>query len=117
LVLIGALLCGLDAPALLLQGAAWASMLARGVRGNSLSRALIETFDGRHPCELCRRAGAAAPQQRLGTAPSPKTDFFPPLAVPAASAAGVRRVSPARLAVAESRAAAPPVPPPNSRAC
>ena len=39
----------------LLQSAAWAAMIASQARTESLSTAVSQTLDGRHPCPLCRQ--------------------------------------------------------------
>jgi len=116
LALIGALLCGLDAPAVVLQGAAWASMLVRGLREGSVGAAVAETFDGQHPCAICERVSHAAPIASLSAAPQPKLDFIPPHVFPAPAAAVAFVSVPPLVAAPESRAAAPPVPPPDARA-
>jgi hypothetical protein len=38
----------------LLQTVAWTGMLLTYSRGTSLSEAVTRTFDGRHPCALCK---------------------------------------------------------------
>lgn len=37
-----------------LQSAAWVSMIVRYSRNTTLQQALVQTFDGQHPCALCR---------------------------------------------------------------
>jgi hypothetical protein len=39
----------------LLQSVAWATMLANNARTECLADAVSNTFDGRHPCPLCRQ--------------------------------------------------------------
>ena len=36
-----------------LQGVAWTTMLARFAQSMPLAQAVIFTFDGKHPCQLC----------------------------------------------------------------
>lgn len=38
----------------LLQSVAWSRMLADFARESPLSEAIVKTFDGRHPCKMCR---------------------------------------------------------------
>jgi hypothetical protein len=38
----------------MLQSAAWAGMLISNLRTESMPAALSRTFDGKHPCALCR---------------------------------------------------------------
>ena len=49
-----------------LQSAAWVSMIVSYSQEGSLSEALEKTFDGEHPCELCRMIDR-------GTSESPET--------------------------------------------
>jgi hypothetical protein len=37
-----------------LQSVAWTAMIVKYSAGTSLSAALVKTFDGAHPCSLCR---------------------------------------------------------------
>lgn len=37
-----------------LQSVAWAGMLLSYSRGGSVATAIAKTFDGRHPCPLCK---------------------------------------------------------------
>lgn len=55
--LLGCLLALLmQGPAMLMQEAAWARMLVRYSAERGVARGVVETFDGRHPCELCHKA-------------------------------------------------------------
>ena len=40
-----------------LQSIAWAGMLVSYSRTGSVTEAIVKTFDGRHPCPLCRAIG------------------------------------------------------------
>ncbi len=40
---------------LLWQGAAWASMLVRYSQSYGMETGLFMTFDGKHPCQICKR--------------------------------------------------------------
>lgn len=42
----------------LLQGVAWANMIRDYSRGDSLTQAVEKTFDGKHPCPLCKKIAA-----------------------------------------------------------
>lgn len=39
----------------MLKSVAWATMLAKNARTEPLSEAISQTFDGHHPCPLCRQ--------------------------------------------------------------
>jgi hypothetical protein len=51
-----ALILLMQGPAMLVQEVAWAKMLVSYTQERGLKRGVIETFDGNHPCELCRKA-------------------------------------------------------------
>lgn len=42
-----------------LQGVAWANMLRDNARTGSLSTAVEKTFDGKHPCPMCKKIAKA----------------------------------------------------------
>jgi hypothetical protein len=37
-----------------LQSVAWATMIVEYAQNDSLAKAVAETFDGNHPCDLCK---------------------------------------------------------------
>lgn len=43
----------------LLQGVAWSTMVRDFSRNGTLTQAIEKTFDGRHPCPLCKKIGKA----------------------------------------------------------
>lgn len=49
---------------LALQGVAWVSMLANHSRGETLAAAVSKTFDGRHPCPLCKAVATGQSEER-----------------------------------------------------
>jgi hypothetical protein len=51
-----ALVLLMQGPAMLVQEVAWVKMLATYTQDQGLARALVQTFDGNHPCELCVKA-------------------------------------------------------------
>ncbi|HTW93928.1 MAG TPA: hypothetical protein VMD30_03975 [Tepidisphaeraceae bacterium] len=65
----------------IMQSVAWASMLVNDFRTQSILQSVEHTFDGRHPCPLCRAIAASrksgkhsefvAGQTRLEFLPSP----------------------------------------------
>ncbi len=46
----------MQGPAMLVQEVAWVQMLVTYTQERGLKRGVIETFDGNHPCELCKKA-------------------------------------------------------------
>ena len=51
-----------------LQTVAWTTMLADNLRTGSLKEAVAQTFDGEHPCALCKKIVAGKKAEK-------KTDF------------------------------------------
>jgi hypothetical protein len=54
-LMILALLAATGVNVILLQSVAWTTMLANNLRTTSLYQAVEHTFDGKHPCSLCRQ--------------------------------------------------------------
>jgi hypothetical protein len=54
-----ALVAMTGAPWAALQSVAWTTMLADNLRAHSLAEAVKQTFDGQHPCCLCKAIAAA----------------------------------------------------------
>ena len=98
-----------------LQTVAWTTMLANNLRTQSVSEAVSHTFDGEHPCPLCRAIAAAKKSEKKSAAVSPLLKMeFPP------AAAKFALISPKPFSVfspvalfADSAFAKPPVPPPR----
>lgn len=72
-----------------LQTVAWTTMLAHNLRTQSLEAAMLHTFDGKHPCCLCRAIAVAQKSEKKSSAAPPllkqeftslagQIDFFPP---------------------------------------
>jgi hypothetical protein len=55
LLLILALLSATGTHWVMLQSVAWAAMLADNARTDSFPTAIEKTFDGKHPCSLCKQ--------------------------------------------------------------
>jgi hypothetical protein len=53
------------------QSIAWARMFADYARRDPIAVALVETFDGRHPCKLCLQIRAARQQEAQKSAKLP----------------------------------------------
>lgn len=78
--LVLALVAMLGAHWAALQAIAWTTMLADNLHSNSFRDAVTETFDGSHPCRICKAIAAGKQSEK-------KTDFsfpsqkleFPPL--------------------------------------
>jgi hypothetical protein len=103
-------------PWTLLQSAAWMSMLVRYSRERPVAQAVVNTFDGQHPCEVCRaiQADKSAERQCSKEEAPPIRELkldLPPSAftmIPCPCAA----LPPGRVSCPEMRAE-PPRPPPT----
>jgi len=62
----------------ILQSVAWATMAASYAQSEPLKDALIKTFDGRHPCQICKFVAEGKKSEQRPEAPSPllKLDLF-----------------------------------------
>ena len=62
-----------------LQSVAWTTMLAKNLQSASVLQALEETFDGKHPCPLCKAiaAGKKSGQNADITLPAQKFEYPP----------------------------------------
>lgn len=98
-----------------LQSVAWTTMLAENLRTGSLSEAVTHTFDGKHPCCLCKAIAVGKKSER-------KSEFtlqlkkleFPPAAEKLILVAPSRfEFLPLANAFAESLGQSPPTPPPR----
>jgi hypothetical protein len=100
-----------------LQACAWAGMLVRFSQEGTVGEAISKTFDGRHPCRLCKlvREGRAEERGRETPAVALKFDLLaPPRGVSIRpNLEGGRAARFALAAFAPHRRHAPPVPPPR----
>ncbi|HTL73739.1 MAG TPA: hypothetical protein VL863_10585 [bacterium] len=62
-----------------LQTVAWTTMLANNLRSQSFTQAVSDTFDGEHPCCLCKaiKVGKQSEQKSAAVAPILKMEFPP----------------------------------------
>ncbi len=101
-----------------LQTVAWAGMVADYARTGPLSAAVAATFDGAHPCPLCRQVEAGKQHEEKLPAlvkADKKAEAFLPAAIPLpppAARVAAAWPRPASLS-ASPRGDAPPVPPPR----
>jgi len=98
-----------------LQSVAWTTMLASNLRTHSVTEAVADTFDGRHPCPLCRAIAAAKKSEKKSEAAASTLKMeYPPagekIILLPPSQFEVLTVSDA---FAESLLQKPPVPPPR----
>ena len=115
LVVVFALIFSIGGHWVLLQSVAWVGMFAKNVRTCSVTEALEKTFDGQHPCGLCKvvEAGKKSEQKQPLTKLEVKIDFWlePVTCLLVAPPAGVHARPHADLF--SSRTETPPTPPPR----
>jgi hypothetical protein len=98
-----------------LQTVAWTTMLASNLRTHSVTEAVADTFDGKHPCPLCKAIAAAKRSEKKSEAVASTLKMeYPPT--------GEKTIlhPPAQFEVltvsdtfADSLSQKPPVPPPR----
>jgi len=99
-----------------LQTVAWTTMLANNLRTQSVSEAVSKTFDGEHPCPLCKAIATGKKSEKKSERVSPTMKMECPLV-----ANRFDLISPksfltfTRLELsADSSCSRPPVPPPRN---
>lgn len=99
-----------------LQSVAWTTMLAENLQSGSVSQALEKTFDGRHPCPLCKAvaAGKAAEQKSDFTLELKKLEYPPVPECFVLVAPAQFKILPQANFFAAALAQEPPVPPPRN---
>jgi hypothetical protein len=77
--LVLALVAMLGAHWALLQTVAWTTMLADNLCNQNIKEAVTETFDGNHPCDLCKAiaAGKQSEKKTVFSFQSQKLEFPP----------------------------------------
>ena len=111
-----ALACSIGLPWAFLQSFAWTTMLVDNLTTNSFSVALQRTFDGKHPCPLCKAiAEGKKSEKKSDTVVSLKKfeALSQSVAFAFAPLASFPRVE-APNALLETLAHAPPTPPPRA---
>jgi hypothetical protein len=98
-----------------LQTVAWTAMLAGNLRTDSFAGAVSKTFDGEHPCPLCKAidAGRKSEKKSEAVAPVLKMDFLSASEKPVLVPPARFELLPLSNSFADSLAAKPPLPPPR----
>lgn len=91
-------------------------MLAGNLQSGSFHDAITKTFDGRHPCCLCKAIAAAKKSEKKSKAAAltPKLEFPPATARVALYLPSQFRLLPLQDCFAASLSVKPPVPPPRA---
>ncbi|MGH7976949.1 MAG: hypothetical protein ACREC8_09835 [Limisphaerales bacterium] len=99
----------------LLQTVAWTTMLADHLCTQSVTEAVAQTFDGKHPCELCKAiaAGKQSEKKNAFTLQTQKLEFPPAKENFVLIAPTQFELLPAANSFAKSLTQKPPVPPPR----
>lgn len=63
-LLVVALACSIGLHWAFLQSVAWVGMVATYSRTATLGEAFVKTFDGRHPCKLCKQIAKGARSEK-----------------------------------------------------
>ena len=113
--LVLALACSIGFHWVFLQSLAWTSMLADNLRHDSLAKAVTHTFDGQHPCQLCKAIADGKKSEKKSEWTSCfKTLEFPPATEDFALIAPAHFALPCRSDFfARTLSEAPPTPPPR----
>ena len=63
----------------LLQTTAWTAMFADNLRTHSLSESIARTFDGKHPCPICKAVAAGKKSEKKNEVAlqTQKLEFLP----------------------------------------
>ncbi|MGA9780236.1 MAG: hypothetical protein ACLPRE_09220 [Limisphaerales bacterium] len=98
-----------------LQTVAWAGMIVSYSEKAPLKTALAETFDGKHPCPLCRAIAAAKKSEKKNefTLQTQKLEFPPAKENPVLIAPSDFQLLPQANFFADSLMQKPPTPPPR----
>jgi hypothetical protein len=79
-LVVFALVSTLSAHWALLQSVAWTGMLAGNLQSGSIREAMAKTFDGEHPCCLCKAIASAKKSEQKGQFSVEKQKLeFPPI--------------------------------------
>jgi hypothetical protein len=114
-LLIAALIVALGGHWAVLQTVAWTNMLATHLRTSSLEDAVTKTFDGNHPCGLCKEISAGKKAEKKTEFPSlaKKLEFVSVCPVFIFNPPSDFYLVPEAEAVACPLTHQPPVPPPR----
>jgi hypothetical protein len=115
LILVLALACSLGLHWAFFQSLAWTSMLADNLCRDSLVQAVSHTFDGHHPCPLCKAiADGKKSEKKSQATPCFKTLEFPPATEDFVLTISARFATPSPAGLlAETLSETPPTPPPR----
>jgi hypothetical protein len=116
ILMVAALICAIGGHWVVLQSVAWANMLAENAGTSSIGEAIVKTFDGKHPCCLCKQIAQSRQSEKKADWQSSLKKFeFPSQSTAFFIGAPVHFYLQADFcATAPLLAETPPVPPPRS---
>lgn len=99
-----------------LQSLAWADMLAQNLQTESVSAAITKTFDGQHPCKMCKQIAAGKKAEKKQSVPFEikKLEFINERPVLVFAAPQSFRLAPVLCSHLTGLPHRPSVPPPRS---
>jgi hypothetical protein len=99
-----------------LQSVAWTRMLADNLRTVSFAEAVVRTFDGQHPCSICKVIASAKRSEKKAEFPQPLTKLEFPLTEQSLLLIVPLRFQLLRMSheLVESLSQQPPTPPPRA---
>ncbi len=114
-LLIVALVASVGGHWAVLQSVAWTNMLAGNLRAASVTEAFEKTFDGRHPCRLCKAITAGKKSEKKSELPVPlrKIECVAAQPVFVFNPPQDFRLVPAAIFSLPDFSSQPPVPPPR----
>lgn len=118
LLLILALLGATGGHWAVLQTIAWAGMLATNLQTESVGEAISKTFDGEHPCKMCKQISAGKKAEKKSELPLQikKLEFINERPVLVFTAPQDFQLAPVFLSELDGLSHQPSVPPPRSLA-
>lgn len=101
-----------------LQTVAWADMLAKNLQTESVGAALTKTFDGQHPCKMCKQISAGKKAEKQSELPLQikKLEFVSERPAFVFIAPQAFRLAPVFLSALDGLTHLPSVPPPRALA-
>jgi hypothetical protein len=115
ILVVLALVMSLGAHWALLQTVAWTTMLTDNLHSDSFCAAVTKTFDGNHPCPLCKAiaAGKQSEKKTEFNLQSQKLEFLPSMENFILIAPSQFQLLPQNGTFAKSRSQKPLLPPPR----
>jgi hypothetical protein len=117
LVMVASLVCLVGGHWALLQSVAWTGMVIRYSQDGTVTEAVAKTFDGHHPCGLCKeiaRGKKSEKKAEYGVKLGKLKFCYAPVVFLFKRPSAFWRIA-SRSEVAEPLTYAPPVPPPRSQ--